>query len=607
MRIPLHRPSRGPRDRATPDNPPSTRPRLTAARWRRFLSYYRPHRGLLCADLACAVLIAATALALPLCANHVLGRLAAAPDAAALFDELLFVGVGMLLLLAVQAACTLFVDYQGHVMGARMEGALRRELFAHYQSLSFSFHDRHRTGQLMSRLTNDLLALSELYHHGPEDLAIAVLKFSGAVLVLLHLDLPLTLAIVASLPLAVAYALFFNARLRAALTSSKERIAAINERALDALAGVRVVKAFGNEALEAQRFEAENARFLATRRHGYRAEALFSIGLSTYAQLVTLFVIVAGSVRIVAASLSVADLLTFLLCVAILVDPIARAANFARLWQEGMTGFARFMEVLETPPDIVDVPGATELANVQGSIAFRDVAFRYPGVERFALRGVSLDIAAGEFVALVGYSGVGKSTLCALVPRFHDVTAGSVTIDGHDVRSLTQASLRAAIGVVHQDVYLFAGSVADNLAYARPGATRAEIERAARRAHAHDFIAALPQGYDTEVGERGVRLSGGQRQRLTIARAFLRDPPILILDEATSALDGDSERAVQRALIEIAKGRTMLVIAHRLSTIRHADRIVLLTEDGIAEQGTHEALMRARGLYFGLHDAGASL
>ena len=251
--------------------------------------------------------------------------------------------------------------------------------------------------------------------------------------------------------------------------------------------------------------------------------------------------------------------------------------------------------------------GATALANVQGNIAFRDVAFRYPGSARFALRGVSLDIAAGEFVALVGYSGVGKSTLCALVPRFHDVTAGTVMIDGHDVRSLTQASLRAAIGVVHQDVYLFAGSVADNLAYARPGATRAEIEQAARRAHAHDFIAALPQGYDTEVGERGVRLSGGQRQRLTIARAFLRDPPILILDEATSALDGDSERAVQRALIEIAKGRTMLVIAHRLSTIRHADRIVLLTEDGIAEQGTHEALMRARGLYFGLHDAGASL
>ena len=615
MRSILVRPGTRPRNRPDPDSdlgpspeasvagrlPATPSPRLTAARWRKFLSSYRPHLGLLSADLACAVLIAATALALPLCANFVLGRLDAAQDTGALLDTLLPVGLGMLLLLALQAGCTLFVDYQGHVMGARMEGALRRDLFAHYQSLSVGFHDRQRTGELMSRLTNDLFSVSELYHHGPEDAAIALLKFGGATLVLLHLDLPLTLAILATVPVAAAYALFFNARMGVALTASKQRVAAINEHALDALAGIRVVKAFGNEALEVQRFDAENERFLATRRHGYRAEALFSIGLQSYAQLVTLFVIVAGAVRIVGGSLSAADLLTYLLCVAILIDPIERAANFARLWQEGMTGFHRFMDVLEAPPAIADAPDAMPLTDVRGRITFRDVAFRYPGNEHHALHGISLDIAPGEFVALVGYSGVGKSTLCSLVPRFHDATSGAVSVDGVDVRGLTQASLRAAIGVVHQESYLFSGSVADNLAYGRAGATRAEIETAARRAYAHDFIAALPQGYDTDIGERGVRLSGGQRQRLTIARAFLKDPPILILDEATSALDTESERAVQRALADIAKGRTLLVIAHRLSTIMHADRIVVLTDEGIAEQGTHEQLMRAGGGYFALH------
>jgi ATP-binding cassette subfamily B protein len=579
---------------------------LRGARLRKFLSYYRPHVGLLLADLGCAALVSATTLALPLLANYVVKRLTAGAGPA-LMPEVWAMGALMLALLAVQALSTLFVDYQGHVMGAKMEGAMRQELFEHYQALSFGFYDAQRVGQLMSRISNDLFSLAELFHHGPEDLAIAALKFTGALVILFRLDPPLTWVIVALTPLAAAYALYFNDRMNAALRAAKERIGAINERVEDSLSGIRVVKSFANEALELRRFAAENDRFLATRRFGYKAEAYFSVGLDSFAQLLTVTVIVVGAMRIIGASLSIADLLTYLLCVAILVDPIKRAANFARSWQEGLTGFNRFMEVLEIAPDIRDRPGATALADVKGAVSLRNVSFRYPGQPRWVLNDLSLEIAAGEFVALIGYSGVGKTTLCSLIPRFYDVTVGQVLIDGRDVRDVTLASLRRSIGIVQQDVYLFAGSAAENIAYGRPGASRAEIIDAARRAHAHDFIADLPSGYDTDIGQRGVKLSGGQKQRLTIARVFLKDPPILIFDEATSALDSESERAVQAALNALARGRTTLVIAHRLSTVRHADRIVVLTDDGIVEQGTHHELIAARGAYFALCETQASI
>jgi ATP-binding cassette, subfamily B, bacterial len=580
---------------------------LSGARLTKFLSYYRPHLGLLAADLGCAILIAATALALPLGANYVVKRIAIGGAHPALSAEIWMMGALMLGLVAAQALATLFVDYQGHVMGAKMEGALRRELFEHYQALSFGFYDQQRVGQLMSRISNDLFSLAELYHHGPEDLAIAVLKFAGASFILLRLDAPLTLLILALTPFAAAYALHFNGRMNAALRSAKARIAAINERVEDSLSGIRVVKSFANEALEVSRFEAENAAFLATRRFGYKAEAYFSVGLDTFAGLITVAVIIVGALRITHASLGVADLLTYLLCVGILVDPIKRAANFARSWQEGVTGFSRFMELLETAPEIRDAPGARVLSDVRGAVAFRDVSFRYPGHSRLVLRNLDLTIGAGEFVALTGYSGAGKTTLCSLIPRFYDVSEGAVLIDGQDVRGLTLPSLRRAIGVVQQDVYLFAGTVAENLAYGRPGASRAEIVEAARHAHAHDFILALPNGYDTDIGQRGVKLSGGQKQRLTIARVFLKDPPVLIFDEATSALDTESERAIQTALRELAAGRTTIVIAHRLSTVRHADRIVVLAEDGVAEQGAHAELMAARGAYFALCNNQASI
>jgi ATP-binding cassette, subfamily B, bacterial len=596
--------------RTTPDKTKLTElaaTRIAGSRAKKFLSYYRPYRGLLLADLLSAVVISAAALLLPVCTNFITKNLLATKGAPSALDRIYALGVAMLALVALQALCTLFVDYQGHVMGAKMERDMRRELFEHYQKLSFSFYDRQRTGQLMARITNDLLSLAELYHHGPEDLAIASLELIGVLIILAHIDRTLTLMVLCFLPVMFLFALHFSRRMIAALRLSKDRIGDINARVEDSLAGIRVVKSFTNEAFETARFNYENDRFLASRSEGYRSEAWFSGGMAAFTQLITIAVIVFGATGIARESLDLADLLTFLMCVAVLVDPIHRLVNFARLYQEGSTGFDRFFEMLQMEPGMPDQAGAAELTHVQGDITFRNVSFRYADDSPLVLKNLSLEMKAGEFVALVGASGVGKTTLCSLIPRFYDATEGDILIDGSNVREVRPQSLRQNIGIVQQDVYLFAGTVAENLRYGKPDASIDEIIEAANMAHAHEFIMALPNGYDTEIGERGVKLSGGQKQRLSIARVFLKNPPILIFDEATSALDNESERAVQESLHRLARNRTTLVIAHRLSTVRNAERIVVLTEDGIAEEGTHSELVSSGGAYSRLYNTQASI
>jgi ATP-binding cassette, subfamily B, bacterial len=580
---------------------------FAGSRAKKFLSYYRPYRGLLLADLLSAIVISAAALLLPVCANFITKNLLVKEGAPGALDKIYALGVAMLALVALQTLCTLFLDYQGHVMGAKMERDMRRELFEHYQKLSFSFYDRQRTGQLMARITNDLLSLAELYHHGPEDLAIAGLELIGVLIILAHIDRTLTLMVLCFLPVMFFFALHFSRRMIAALRLSKDRIGDINARVEDSLAGIRVVKSFTNEGFEIARFNYENDRFLASRSEGYRNEAWFSGGMAAFTQLITISVIVFGAAGIARRSLDLADLLTFLMCVAVLVDPIRRLVNFSRLYQEGSTGFDRFFEMLRMEPDLPDQAGAAELTQVRGGITFRNVTFRYGDDSPFVLKNLSLEIRAGELVALVGASGVGKTTLCSLIPRFYDATEGDILIDGRNVRDIRPQSLRQNIGIVQQDIYLFAGTVAENLRYGKPDASPDEIIEAAKLAHAHDFIVALPNGYDTEIGERGVKLSGGQKQRLSIARVFLKNPPILIFDEATSALDNESERSVQESLHRLACNRTTLVIAHRLSTVRNAGRIVVLTEDGIAEEGTHAQLVASGGAYARLYNTQASI
>lgn len=568
-------------------------------RIRKFFSYYRPYRRLLIADVSAAVLVAAIALILPLCARYITGMLEINPPD--VLTHILVMGAVMMALVAAQTAANTFVDYRGHMMGTYIESDMRVELFAHYQKLSFSFYDDRKTGQLMSRISNDLFAISELCHHGPEDFIIALLKFTGAFILLLFINIPLTLIVFGFLPLMAIYGIYFHRRMVRANHLSSERVADINAQVEDSLAGIRVVKSFSNEAIEQSKFNEANHQFVESRRAVYRGDAWFSNGLFAFTQLMTIMVVVFGGVAIANQSLNLADLVTFLLCIGILIEPIQRAVNIARLLQEGLTGFNRFIEIMEIAPDIQDTPDSVALQHVQGGITFDNVSFRYREEGDFVLENLSVTLRAGEYVALVGTSGVGKTTLCSLIPRFYEVTAGAIKLDGQDIRDVTLASLRANIGIVQQDVYLFAGTVAENIGYGKPGASRAEIITAARKAHAHDFIMALPEGYDTDIGQRGVKLSGGQKQRLSIARVFLKNPPIIIFDEATSALDNESERAVQQSMEQLRQNRTMIVIAHRLSTVRNAGRILVMSDAGIAEQGTHEELLALGGVYASLY------
>lgn len=571
------------------------------SRSKKFLSYYKPYLGLLLADMLCAFILSAVTLTLPLCARYIMKNILTgdSPDA---LQQIYFVGGLMLILLLIHTLCNLFVDYRGHMMGAMMESDMRTELFDHYQELSFSFYDDQRTGQLMTRLTNDIFWLSELYHHGPEDLTIALLSFLGTFIILLTINVQLSIIIFLFLPVMAIYAFYFNKRMNIALRRSKDRIGDINAQVEDTLSGIRVVKSFTNEAIEKEKFAYENNRFVESRRADYLSSAYFSGGMIGFTELITIAVIIFGGVSILSGSLDLADLVTYLLYVGILIEPIRRVINFARLYQEGITGFSRFMDALEVQPDIQDSDNAIELTDARGTIEFRNVSFKYQAEHQDVLKNISLDIEVGEYVALVGSSGVGKTTLCSLIPRFYEVNTGEILLDDVNIKDISLRSLRQNIGVVHQDVYLFAGTVADNIRYGKLDASRDEIIESAKKANAHDFIMALPDGYDTDVGQRGVKLSGGQKQRLSIARVFLKNPPIIIFDEATSSLDNESEKAVQESFEKLANNRTTLVIAHRLSTVRNAGRIIVLSNDGIYEQGTHEELIIQNGTYANLYN-----
>ncbi len=568
---------------------------------KQILSFYKPYKGLFAADLLCSLIAAAIGLVLPLGAGYITDNVLAG-DLSAAPGKILGVGALLLGLVLVQALCSYFMDYQGHAIGARMERDMRAQLFAHCQRLSFSYYDSHPIGDLMSRLTNDSLSLAEFFHHVPEDVLVNSIKFVGASLILWHIHWQMTLVILCFLPFMLAYTLYFNKKMAAALEQGREDMGEINAQAEDTLSAIRMVQSFGNEAVEAQKFHVRNEKFLESRKRGYKGEALCYGGMDAFSSLIPIAVVVVGGLSILQGSLALSELVVFLLYVSYFTQPIQSLVNTSRLIQEGRTGFARYMEILETQPEVADLPGAQDLPPVKGDIRFSHVTFRY-GEGDAVFRDLNLTIRAGEYVALVGASGVGKTTLCSLIPRFYDVEAGEITVDGVPIRQATLRSLRGSVGLVQQDVALFTGSVTENIAYGRPGATFQQVREAARKAGAEEFIQKLPQGYDTDIGPRGVKLSGGQRQRLSIARAFLKDPPILILDEATSALDSQSELVVQRSLEDLARHRTTLVIAHRLSTIQGAQRIVVLDENGVCEEGTHQSLMAQGGVYAKLYAA----
>ena len=482
-----------------------------------------------------------------------------------------------------------------------MEADMRRDIFGHYQKLTFAFYDNQKVGHLLSRITSDLFDISELLHHGPEDLVISVIKIIGSFAILLTVNVKLALIMFAFIPVMVIFAFYYNGKMKTAFVHNREKIADINSQIEDSLAGIRVVKSFANENEEMKKFKAGNDNFVSAKKVSYKYMGIYHSGLGAMTTLVTVAVITSGVGMMLSGGVALTDLITFLLYINNFTDPVKKLVSFTEQFQNGYSGFERFLEILSIAPDIADKPGAVDLEKVKGNIEFQDVSFHYEDTSEQVLSSINLKVKAGEYIALVGPSGVGKTTLCSLIPRFYEVSAGKVCIDGTDIRDIRLESLRNHIGIVQQDVYLFAGTIMDNIRYGKPEADDEEVVRAAKRANAHEFIMSFPDGYDTDIGQRGVKLSGGQKQRLSIARVFLKNPPILIFDEATSALDNESEQVVQKSLESLAKDRTTFVIAHRLTTIRNAGKILVLTEEGIAEQGTHKELLEKKGIYESLY------
>ncbi len=563
---------------------------------KKMFSYYKPYKGIFFADMFFATLSAAVALTIPLVVRYVTSTLIY-KTTAEIVHQIVFIAIGLLLLLAVDCYSRFFIGNYGHVMGAKMEYDMRAELFAHLQKLSFSFYDDAKVGQLMSRVTSDLFDITELLHHGPENIILSLLKIAGALIILLNINGWLALAAFIVLPFMFWFALVLNKRMRAAFKSNRVKIAAINEQIEDNLSGIRVVKSFANEDIENEKFKIGNDGFLAAKKNSYHFMGIFQSGVGVFSTLIQVNVIIAGAILIAYSRINISDLITFLLYINVFTDPIRTLVDFTEQFQNGYTGFERFREIMDIEPDIKDSENAVELKNVKGKIEFQNVSFKYNDGAEGVLNNINLTVPAGAYMALVGSSGTGKTTLCSLIPRFYDVTEGTIMIDGKDIRDVTLSSLRNHIGMVQQDVYLFAGTIFENIAYGKPGAGREEVIEAAKNANAHEFIMSFPDGYDTDIGQRGIKLSGGQKQRLSIARVFLKNPPILIFDEATSALDNESEKVVQESLEKLAKNRTTFVIAHRLTTIQNAEKILVLTEEGIAEAGSHEELLAKGGIY----------
>ena len=563
--------------------------------WKKFLSYYRPEKHLFIADTACALVLAGIDLAFPQILRQLTGGLfTQGPEA--IRGALLYIALGLIAMYALRFFVRWFVTSWGHIMGARMESRMRQDLFDAYERFSFSYFDRHNTGELMSRVTNDLFDIAEAAHHGPEWIIICAIEIVGAFIIMAFISWKLSLALALVTLILFLYGLWANGKMEDSFRDNRRRIAGVNSQLEDSLAGARVVKSFANEKVESDKFARSNEAYLTSKTNNYMLMGRFYASLGGFTGVLYVVIVVYGGLLIADGQLKAFDLATYALYVQMFLNPIMTILDFTEMFQKARAGFERFYEVLETRPDVEDKPDAPDIRVTEGHVTFSDVRFSYDGSAE-VINGLDLDIAPGKKVALVGPSGGGKSTTCALLPRFYDVTGGSITIDGQDVRDVTQRSLRRAIGVVQQDVYLFDGTIGENIAYGRPDATFDEVRAAAKAANIDEFVMGLPQGYDTEVGERGARLSGGQKQRIAIARVFLKNPPLLIFDEATSALDNESEQAVHESLDALARGRTTLVIAHRLSTIKDADEIVTIEDGRAMERGTHDELLARGGTY----------
>ena len=569
-------------------------------KWKKLIGYYKPYKKVFWADMFFALLGAVTTLILPLIIRYITNNVIYRPKQEMMTAVLICAGI-MIALVLIQCYSNYFIAYYGHMMGAKIEFNMRNEIFGHFQKLSFSFYDNQKVGQLMSRITNDLFEITELLHHGPEEIVISTIKIIGSLIILMCINVKLAIASFALIPIMLIYALFLNKRMKRAFKRNRARIAEINAGIEDNLSGIRVVKSFANEDLEQEKFRQGNERFLESKDDSYKCMGQYHAGLGAFVTLITVVVIVTAAFLLNGNDISSTDLLTFLLYISNFTEPVKTLINFAEQFQNGITGYERFLDIMSIEPDIQDREGAVEMSQVEGRVTFKDVSFKYEEDLDNVLSNVTLNVDKGEYIALVGSSGAGKTTLCSLIPRFYEVSSGEIKIDGVDIRDIKLKNLRQNIGVVQQDVYLFVGTVKDNIRYGKPDATDEEIIEAAKNANAHEFITELPDGYNTYIGQRGVKLSGGQKQRLSIARVFLKNPSILIFDEATSALDNESEKVVQESLEKLAKNRTTFVIAHRLSTIRNAERIIVLTENGIEEQGTHEELMALNGIYKGLY------